>query len=93
MYNPKPINTDDVILSEDIINLTELLAKNAHDVWAAGRIAEGWVYGKERNDIKKETPCMVPYEELTDEEKAYDRNAALETLKLIKKLGYQILKD
>ncbi|MCH5314756.1 MAG: Ryanodine receptor Ryr [Eubacterium sp.] len=91
MYNPKPIDTGDVVLSDDLLELTEKIAQNVHDVWAAGRIEQGWTYGEERNDAKKETPCLVPYSELPDNEKEYDRNTALETLKLIIKLGYKIV--
>ena len=93
MYEPKPINTEDVALTTDILELSGLIAKNVHDVWAVGRIAQGWTYGPVRNDALKQTPCLVPYEELTDEEKSYDLNTALETLKLIVKLGYKIVKE
>lgn len=91
-YNPKPINTSDIVLSEDLIQLTERLAENTHDVWAQGRIEQGWKYGVKRDDEKKETPCLLPYEELPESEKEYDRNTALETLRLIVKLGYTISK-
>ena len=90
MYEPKPIDTNDVILSEEILSLTEKIAENVHDVWAVGRISEGWVYGAEKNMEKKITPALVPYSELPESEKDYDRNTALETLKLIVKLGYEI---
>ena len=89
-YTPKPVNTSDVELTPDLLKLTEKIAENVHDVWAEGRIKEGWTYGSERNDEKKTNPTLVPYDELTDGEKAYDRNTALETLKLITKLGYII---
>jgi len=89
-YNPKPLNTSKVKLSADLLELTELLAKNTHDIWAVQRIAEGWKYGAERNDERKEHPCLVPYEDLPESEKEYDRNTAIETLKVIKKLGYSI---
>ena len=92
MYNPKPINTDDVKLNEELLKLTEKLAENTHEVWAAGRISEGWSYGEKRDDINKQTPCLVPYEELDESEKEYDRKTAMETLKLIMKLGYKITK-
>lgn len=55
-------------------------------------MSEGWTYGPVRDDEKKETPCLVPYAELSEGEKAYDRNTALETLKLIVALGYDIKK-
>lgn len=90
MYEPKPIDTSDVILSDDLLELTEKIAENVHDVWAIGRIEQGWTYGPERNDKLKITPCLVPYSKLSDSEKEYDRNTALETLKLIVKLGYKI---
>lgn len=90
MYEPKPIDTSDIKLSEELISLTEKIAENVHDVWAAGRIKEGWVYGEKRDSTLKTTPCLVPYDELPDSEKEYDRNTAMETLKLIVKLGYSI---
>ena len=90
LYNPNPINTEDVILPDGLTELTEKLAENTHEVWAKGRIDEGWKYGAERNDKNKETPCLVPYAQLTETEKSYDRRTALETIKLIIKLGYRI---
>ena len=92
MYIPKPIDTSDVQLNEELLALTEKLAQNTHEVWAAGRISEGWSYGEKRDDIKKETPCLIPYEQLSESEKEYDRNTAMETIKLIFKLGYKISK-
>ena len=90
MYIPKPVNTDDIVLGKDILELSEKLAKNTHEVWSAGRIADGWEYGETRDDEKKLHPCLVEYEKLSEEEKEYDRRTALETLKLIVKLGYKI---
>ena len=93
MYKPKPIDTSDVILTDDITELCELIAKNTHDVWAENRIKDGWTYGEARDDVKKHHPCLIPYEELSDFEKEYDRTTSMETLKLITKLGYKIVKD
>ena len=92
MYNPKPIDTSDVTLSEDILELCEQIAENTHDVWAAGRIAEGWTYGEKRDDLNKHHPCLVPYDRLSEGEKEYDRNTSMESIKLIIKLGYKITK-
>ena len=92
MYTPTPIDTSKIVLPEDLLQLTEKIAENVHDVWAVGRIQAGWQYGKERNDVEKTTPCLVPYADLTEAEKAFDRNTALETLKLIVALGYKIEK-
>ncbi len=92
-YTPNPISTSGVELPEALTELTELIAKNVHENWAEGRIAQGWVYGEQRNDVKKTTPCLIPYELLTEEEKAYDRRTAMQTLKLISVLGYRIVKQ
>jgi hypothetical protein len=93
MYKPQPIDTSSVTLTDDILELCELIAKNTHEVWSAGRIKDGWSYGPTRDDEKKTHPCLVPYEELSEEEKEYDRNTSLETLKLIVSLGYTIEKN
>jgi hypothetical protein len=89
-YKPEPIDTSHVTLTDEICELTDLLAKNAHDVWARQRLRDGWRYGPERSDQRKEHPALVPYEQLSDEEKVYDRQAAMETLKAILALGYRI---
>lgn len=92
-YIPKPIDTADITLSDDLLALTEQIAENVHNVWAAGRIAEGWSYGEEKSVAAKTTPCLVPYDELPENEKDYDRNTAMETLRLIIKMGYTIKKN
>ena len=89
-YEPKPIDTSDVILSKEILDLCEKLSENTHNVWAVSRLAQGWTYGEKRDDVLKQTPCLVPYNDLPDSEKEYDRNTALETIKLIIKLGFKI---
>ena len=93
MYNPKPIDTSDVVLPEELIDLTEQIAENVHDLWAAGRISEGWQYGEKKDAEKKTTPLLIPYSELPDSEKEYDRKSAMESVKLIVKMGYRIVKS
>jgi len=93
MYKPEPIDTKNVSLPEELLELTEKIAENVHEIWAVCRISDGWTYGETRDDAKKTTPCLVPYPELPEYEKDYDRNTALETLKLIVALGYRIEKD
>lgn len=92
-YNPIPINTTDIQLPKELDTLVEVVAKNVHEVWAQSRISQGWTYGEERSDALKTHPCLVPYEELPEIEKAYDRDTALGTLKLICKLGFKISKE
>lgn len=93
IYMPHPIDTKEVVLLKELEALAENIAKNVHEVWSAGRMKDGWTYGEERNDAKRQHPCLVPYEELSEEEKEYDRNTSVETIKLILKLGFKITKD
>jgi hypothetical protein len=92
MYTPYPVDTSNIQLSDDIMALSEKLAENIHEVWSAGRIAEGWTFGKNRDDKLKQHPCLVPYEDLPENEKDYDRATAMATLKFIINLGYVIQK-
>ena len=89
-YTPKPLDTDGVTLSKSLMELLERLAENTHDVWAAQRHSEGWTLGPARDDVGKKHPCLVPYEQLPEVEKEYDRKIAGETLKAILTLGYRI---
>lgn len=91
-YEPHPIDVDNIPLDSDLEELQEAIAENAHDVWAEARIREGWTYGKERDDVRKHNPDIVPYTALPDGEKEYDRLMAFKTIKLVKKLGYDIVK-
>ena len=91
-YIPQPIDTKDVVLPQELIPLVEEIAKNVHEVWSKGRMDDGWRYGEKRDDAEKLHPCLVPYEELTEIEKVFDRKASQETLKLIIKLGFRIVK-
>ena len=90
---PKLEELGDVKLPSELEKFIEDLAKQQHDVWAQSRIEQGWTYGPERNDQLKHHPCLVPYEELPEVEKAYDRDTAVGTLKLIQKLGFTITKE
>lgn len=90
-YNPKPIDLSDVVLESDLIELREAIAENAHEIWAEARQAEGWTWGPKRDDEKKHNPCMVPYSDLSEDEKLYDREMAMQTIKLLKKLGYDLI--
>jgi len=89
-YDPNPIDTSRVRLSDELVALTERLAANTHDVWAKQRIAEGWTYGPKRDDATKQNPDLVPYSALPESEKEYDRQTAMQTLKAIVALGYRI---
>ena len=90
MYTPQPIDTTGVELPEELEMLVEQMSKNVHEVWSETRIQQGWTYGEQRNDELKTHPCLIPYEELPESEKEYDRNTSIGTLKLIMKLGFKI---
>ncbi len=92
MYKPTPVDTADVKLPEELLPLIEEMAKNVHEVWAQNRLNDGWSYGVVRDAAKRHHPCLVPYEELPENEKEYDRATSQETLKLILKSGFSIVK-
>ncbi|MBR6789802.1 MAG: Ryanodine receptor Ryr [Oscillospiraceae bacterium] len=89
-YIPAPADTSDVTVTAELFALSEKMARNTHEIWAAGRVAEGWHWGPVRDDVRKEHPCLVPYDELPESEKDYDRRTSMETLKLLLKLGCRI---
>lgn len=89
-YTPQPIDTSDITLPEELEVLVEQMSKNVHEVWSEARIQQGWTYGEQRNDELKTHPYLIPYEELPESEKEYDRNTSIGTLKLILKLGFKI---
>lgn len=89
---PQPMDTSDIQLPEELNVLIEKMSKNVHEVWAKNRIEQGWTYGETRNDALKQHPCLVPYEELPEVEKMYDRDTVIGTLELIYKLGFKITK-
>lgn len=92
-YEPQPIDTSDIKLPEELNMLIEQMSQNVREVWAKNRIEQGWTYGEKRSDELKQHPCLIPYEELPEVEKDYDRDTALGTLKLILKLGFKISKE
>ena len=91
-YIPQPVDTSSIDLPSEMQQLVEQVAKNVHEVWAQSRLSQGWTWGPKRSDELKTHPCLVPYEELSEVEKQYDRDTAVGTLKLIMQLGFKISK-
>lgn len=91
-YIPKPVDLSDVEIPRELEALREAIAENTHDVWAAERFAQGWSYGIQRDDTKKHHPCLIPYSMLPENEKEFDRVISINTIKLIQKLGYDLVK-
>ena len=92
-YMPKPVDVSDVVLPEALNPLIEALAENVHETWAKRRLDAGWRYGKIRNEANKQHPCLVPYSDLSEAEKDYDRHTAISTLKFICKMGFKIARS
>lgn len=82
-YIPKPIDTSNIELPEAIKPLIERLAENNHDLWTQKRLEEGWRFGDQRDGVAKTHPCLVPYDQLPESEKAYDREMAVQSIKAI----------
>ncbi len=89
-YTPQPIDVSHVALPAELDKLAERLAENVHDLWAEQRIKEGWRFGEKRDDDAKTHPGLVPYSELSESEKEYDRITTQGVLKSMLALGYRI---
>ena len=71
--------------------LVEDIAQKVHAAWVDLRKKDGWTYGPKRNDDTKQTPCLVPYEQLPEEEKQYDRNTAVCAIRALIENGYELI--
>ncbi len=91
-YNPNPEDTSNIKLSDDIVAVFEQISKNTHEVWAKGRIDEGWIHGDIYDGIRKMHPRLVPYEQLPEDEKAFDRNTTAQVIKMLIKLGFIVIR-
>ena len=91
-YDPRPLDASSIKIEPSLNALVEALAENVHDTWARGRMDQGWTYGPARDDAAKKHPCLVPYAELPESERDYDRNTAKATIKMILRSGYRIVK-
>jgi hypothetical protein len=92
-YQPEPISLEDVEIGTELTELVEALARNAHDVWACQRLADGWIWGEERNDAAKTHPCLVDYDDLPYSEKVYDLNVVSSTIRAMIALGFRISRE
>jgi hypothetical protein len=90
-YIPKPFKLDHISLPEGLEEIMELMARNIHDIWAMGRIEEGWTKGP-MDPVLKRHPMLVDYDELPESEKDFDRNTALATIRFIIAQGFEIHK-
>ena len=91
-YIPKPLDTGEIRLDQELQELIEQVSKNIHEVWAENRLADGWQYGVSYDGDRKLHPCLIPYDQLTEREKDLDRATVKQTVKTLLKLGYEIKK-
>ena len=92
-YDPKPIHTEHIVLSDEILELAELIAENAHDTWASARLRDGWTFGPERDDTERRHPCLVPFAELPERDRNFDRTMAIGSIRALLALGFSISRD
>lgn len=90
MYSPQPLDTSTIVLPEHLSRLCAALAANNHEIWARERFRHGWTFGPTRNDERKEHPCLVPWSQLTREERVVDYEMAEGLLKTLYALGYEV---
>lgn len=91
-YDPQPVDTSHTFLSKDLEYLINDLAKQLHEVWAHKKIQQGWLFGPVRDNEKKRHPLLIPYEQLPDKDKEYNREMSREQIKVIVALGWNIKK-
>ncbi len=92
-YKPQPIDVSEFPLEGELKELIEAIAENSHDIWARQRMDDGWSYGPKRDDDHKKHPDLIPYSDLSESEKEYDRKTAIGILELVQRLGYKIVKE
>ena len=89
-YRPTPLDVSGVTIPDDLRRLVEVLAENAHDVWAARRLAEGWRWGATHDAVAGTHPNLVRYADLDEQAKDMDRDMALGNISALLALGYEI---
>eukprot|EP00002_Diphylleia_rotans_P021370 TRINITY_DN4160_c0_g1_i4.p1 TRINITY_DN4160_c0_g1~~TRINITY_DN4160_c0_g1_i4.p1 ORF type:complete len:1093 (+),score=211.13 TRINITY_DN4160_c0_g1_i4:154-3432(+) len=90
-YNPRIMNIAGINI-DFIKDLIDVIAEHVHDQWTLTKLNDGWKYDPVRDNGKKQHPMMVPYKDLTENEKSYDKNMAKQSIRLIVSLGYTIKK-
>ena len=81
------------IVSEDIKDILEEVAAEIHNVWMRERIRDGWTWSEASDSTKKTHSSLIPYSELPESEKNYDRRTALVTIKCLMDKGFTIQKQ
>ena len=85
------IDTQGTELPVELEGLLELLSEHVHNGWMDEKVRQGWIHGTELDEGSKRHSSMVPYSDLSEEQKELDRRTVRETLKAILSLGYEVI--
>uniref|UniRef100_A0A6I8P2E1 Ryanodine receptor 2 n=1 Tax=Ornithorhynchus anatinus TaxID=9258 RepID=A0A6I8P2E1_ORNAN len=89
-FTPIPVDTSQVVLSPHLERIREKLAENIHELWVMNKVELGWQYGPVRDDNKRQHPCLVEFAKLPEQERNYNLQMSLETLKTLLALGCHV---
>lgn len=89
-YGEQPVSDKDTLLTGFTDEEIERLAEYEHILWCEERIQNGWTYGEIKDTARKISPFLVPYEELTEEDKQKDRDTVLIMLPIIEETGMHV---
>ncbi|KAL4003146.1 RIH domain family protein [Acanthocheilonema viteae] len=90
-FVPKPIDISTVVLPHFAMEIHEKLAENLHELWAMRKIELGWNYGEVRDERTRRHPCLTSFQQLPQNEKTYNINLAIDTMKTIEALRYHMI--
>ncbi|XP_053366812.1 ryanodine receptor 2 [Clarias gariepinus] len=89
-FTPTPVDTSQIVLPPHLERIREKLAENIHELWVMNKIELGWTYGVVRDDNKRQHPCLVEFSKLPEQERSYNLQMSLETLKTLLALGCHV---
>uniref|UniRef100_A0A670I8M0 Ryanodine receptor 2 n=1 Tax=Podarcis muralis TaxID=64176 RepID=A0A670I8M0_PODMU len=89
-FTPVPVDTSQIVLPPHLERIREKLAENIHELWVMNKIELGWQYGPVRDDNKRQHPCLVEFAKLPEQERNYNLQMSLETLKTLLALGCHV---
>nr|XP_038032575.1 ryanodine receptor 2 isoform X9 [Anas platyrhynchos] len=89
-FTPVPVDTSQIVLPPHLERIREKLAENIHELWVMNKIELGWQYGPVRDDNKRQHPCLVEFSKLPEQERNYNLQMSLETLKTLLALGCHV---
>lgn len=70
--------------------LLKIMAETEHELWIEFYRLNGWDYGEIRNDYDKKHNCMVPYDQLSENDQKKDLDLVLDYQEIVQKAGFGI---